>query len=711
MKSSLRRCLLLSCIATADPAGAEWTAPAAPPESGAPPATAEGEFSRPDRTEFDEKHREGLADRVCSKLTLKHTIKIRGPHSAVLLNPRRELAAYPDRSLAVVDAARVSGSLGHALSSPVGQGASLFVSAGVSLSGMSETVRPLRSERSCEQLPRLLTPGDFKFAFPFTAERVSAMEVGELWNLPFTLTVSRAVGASLSTPEGSIGVSMGLSDDGRASLTLYRLAENQVRLKFRADYVRIRSKSAAAAVTVPPLQFASNIEHFLAELAERQVNRELVRYFSLLLSASTFDGRGQQLVLEFVADPRDAAQAEAVAEALSGNFIELAALGAKLGALQVSEADIEEFYRRRRTENAKALGSASHAAIERHASRGFSWSMNALALARLAASESRCDREVTQLDGGEGRIAVHCGEETWTDEFLRVPFLGALSKGSAQRRMDAVNLAAPGRPFDETRMVYLENRAFVRVPASYVDAVIGSINDTLSLAGAQRGAAPGRLRLNARDVIPPPSGGRGREDSDHRGQISLNLTFNQKAVREASFAAAERILAAFQATLGAADRPLFDWLMKAGRLEDGRFSYDHRALMKEFEGRAAPERSLDLAARWLGRDASRLLADFAALREARSEELRARRLRDMMTGESESGLGLEPMLKIVIQLVDPEDITGDFLAAVRGRAAPGGPKFDNRVALVLKEGRAEVPGLKGAAEIRARFARPSRLQD
>ena len=65
-------------------------------------------------------------------------------------------------------------------------------------------------------------------------------------------------------------------------------------------------------------------------------------------------------------------------------------------------------------------------------------------------------------------------------------------------------------------------------------------------------------------------------------------------------------------------------------------------------------------------------------------------------------------LKVLIQLVDPMDLTGDFIANV-SVSSKGVPNTNEH--LILKKGRGEVSLLRDAGDTKSRFAEPSILVD
>jgi hypothetical protein len=110
----------------------------------------------------------------------------------------------------------------------------------------------------------------------------------------------------------------------------------------------------------------------------------------------------------------------------------------------------------------------------------------------------------------------------------------------------------------------------------------------------------------------------------------------------------------------------------------------------------------------LSRSAAALLTDLAAARGAKTNEEKAQALATMIGGKGKSDLAYEDSLRVLVQLVDPMDLSGDFVANIQSSSKD--VKSANNH-LVLKKDRPEVPLLKDAGDAKARFAQPSILVD
>ena len=693
------------------------------------PGSAEGEFSKPDQTAFGEALQDKILSQICSNLHLRSNFRVFGNSLfQFILRPDRYLKSYADGSFALVDEEAFDFTATKGWSKPLADQLAVSVNAGGQFAGKSMVVRPLNHKvQSCEEMTRLFNLRDVKLAFPFTAKRIQEMEVRELWRIPFTLNYWQGVGLGASSVgEATEGVSFGVgrSEGGTTSMTLYRLAPDKVRFKFRVDHVTVWSRSAGINVTMPALEFAQTSSKLLVRFAQRQFASQLEQYTSLWFNVSGSTGKGKRVLVEFIANPQDPAQAEAMAQAMRGDFKELILMGLRMSTLQVSDESTMARYQDMLVENAAILGKPGWAAVDQYKSRSpsvfSSFSAGLPFFMSKAFSEILCENKMTRKDHSKEEIRFFCADQSATSDYFKFPWLGSVVRESTQRHVEAaVYTPDAGRePYRAPFMVYIHNdgrQGLVGVPVSAFHGSLRELNAVLALAGAQRGARPGRIAIDGGFVPAPTPVPRGdaqtAEASDSKGTISLTLVFNPRAVREASEASAAAIYAAFQAVVDPFDKPMLDWLLKNARLEDGKLVYDDSAARWEFDRIHYPNREdayrslTDLAGQ-----AAALIRDVHSVRDAADNEKKAEALVSIMGGESRSGLKYEKMLTILIQLVDPMDLSGKFNAGIQSTPLHR-PRFKVSADRDLKQGRKEVPGLKEAGEARARFAEPSPLTD
>lgn len=696
-----------------------WTVFTPPPPttpSEPPPTTPEGGFSNPDRVRFDEKLRDRVLDQLCRHLKIKKDFNLfDGQLNGTSFGLSRYLATETGGRLALVDEERLRLNWGYPYSRALSEGGpsvGLWVGAGVA--GKSMVIRRLDSTKTCSEVDRLANLTDIKTVIPFKAERISEMAVGELWRIP--LTVNAGWGASLSEALGdasAVSLSFGYSKNGAASMTIYRLKDDTTRVRFRIDYVTVRSRALGVHKVIPAVEFASAGANILAELVDKEIAKQLRRYTSASLGISRAKSDGKRLLLEYTADPRDPAQAEALAEALKGNFRQLLRLARRVGTSFTSEEETLAAFEEFENDNSLQLGAPDYAALGEYRNQTKSFHMNLPFFFSRNVSQLFGSDKITRYTGEAGKFEFYSADRSPGIEFFNAPFLGPLVKDNEQRHLDAVTYAPAGQPTGEPIAVYIHNQGYLRMPGSAVAGTVEDANAILRLAGARRGAGGRPMELPAASFVPPPTltGGQGpngspQENSDRKGWISFTLVMNQKALREALSASSAEVLRAFAAAAPLTDRTMAEWLAANGRLEDGKLKYDTDQAKRDLDIKDG-----DNSASWLYQmslKAAGLVADYAEAAGASKPEDRAAAVAKAFSMKNRSGLEHHEVLKVLVQFMDPLDLTGDFVATVKSSTDKKG---DLNAHYILKKDRKEVPLLSEAGETRGRFAEPSILTD
>jgi hypothetical protein len=103
-----------------------------------------------------------------------------------------------------------------------------------------------------------------------------------------------------------------------------------------------------------------------------------------------------------------------------------------------------------------------------------------------------------------------------------------------------------------------------------------------------------------------------------------------------------------------------------------------------------------------------IIRDIDNARRAPTKAAQADAMTTLLGGRGESGLEYQDILKVLVQLVDPMNVTSD-LAINISKGIKKEP--DTHAHLVLKKDRPDNPQLKQAGDAKTRFAKPSDLVD
>lgn len=715
----------LACAA--DPAvGTDGWWREVPPEG----AVGDGNASAPDKVEFWDKLHEKAFDEFCKLVEVPLNQRLQfGPNAGTSVGYHRRLRRLPTGNFAVLDQARLGLTLGLAQDILELSDIPLLLHLGARLEGESFILRPLDGKRSCQEIDRLLNPLDVKTTLPFNGERISTMMVGELWRIPLTLTIGGSIGAGTElTTSLPITISIGGSGQGRASVSLYRLAEDQVRFRLRLDQALIYDAGGGVVASIATYQFGMpEVENILLKLLTREAARVLNRYLAMALNGGSHSRQGTNTVLEFVLDPRDPAKMERLARAVEGDLGLIDQLGRiareASDRLANREAAREDLVSARDRHEAALGVPASFAGMDEYGRRRKSWSFRLPILFRFGGSGGDDEDKITILDEAGGQFDIYRADQRTERGFLDIPFLGQIYKNHRERAAQVFTYRDAQGRVEEPLAVYVEQQGFLRGGAGSASAMAERADELMRLAGTkgegrdERGALP-LERIVGRTLPPPdprfpPSGKQGEPLYFPRGASAFTLSFNRKAVADVLGASIELVLKAYANSLSGLARRMMEWIVAHGRVAGATIAYDDFSLMEamglDWHQDHNDVNSARSEAGWHARTAMALTLDLAAAAAAPSPDARARAFRELLAGKGQSGLAYDELLRVIVQLVDPLDLSGEFFAFMT-REGGGLPKEDVRLRLIL-HGRPQDPLLESAARARNRFAEPSLLID
>lgn len=686
----------------------------------------------PERTGFWDRLQNGAFDQICKNLKLRVSQRLAVDGVGGLgLQVNRELQRTAAGTFALVDRAALDLSAGWGQSVLAADEGGAAISVGSSLRGESIVVRPLASKKSCDEVGRLANVFDFKTAIPLTAERVQAMQVGEIWRLPLTLNVGVGIGASLADFPASI--SLGRGKEGRVSATLYRLSTDQVRFRLRIDNADIRNKGGDIVYSVPGavLGFPEGdiiVVEQLAKLVNRQIARSVSRYLTARLGLSTAKRTGRMILVEFILDPRDQSEMAALRRLLWGDLNALSLLGdlvSRTGRAFNGERRAEEeaadIVGRHSSELGREPSFVGADDYERDHSRFV------ITLPILVDHERVSGRERDQvliLDETGGRYDIVKADKRKDSGWIDIPFLGEMIKHNTQRTAQVMTYRDASGKVTEPVAVFVRQEGFLRSGAGVARGMASEADAVTRFIGTRGEGTNAATTLPVDELFPEgsltlPETNFGR-DSDrgpqekqyHRGISAFTLVFGRKAVSDIVTAPVDVILRSYVNALGYAERELMLKVMPLLSIAgDGKIAYKEkdalRALGYEDWRDEGSRYALGELARLAGQ-ASALVRDLAQVRDAATAEERAQRFLGLMAGDGDSGLAYEDALKVLVQLVDPIDVAGEFFVKVEKRRK--GEK-DVSARLLLNKGLGDGAFIGEASRNRARFAEPSILTD
>ncbi len=675
----------------------------------------EGGFSTPDEITFRDKLEKGLLDRVCRGLRLRlHQDFDFGDIAGVRGEFGRRLRQLPNNHEAIIDTMEVKFSVGHTFAASATEGAAFGLWVGASASGESMVMRPLEGTRSCQELDTLLDVREIKTVFPFKASRIRDMRLGEVWRLPIKL--SWGYSPSLTLTEGTAGLTIsagGYNQGGQAALSLYRMAPDKIRMRFRIEDAEVRTHGGSLLATFPAVAVASVGHGILLKQVDRIVARGLTDYVDAQLAYFRSTGHGQRILLEVVLDPSNEEQLEALARVVRGDLTRVLKLVAERNGL-LPERTARANARELRDHYATDLGVRdAETFLDTYRNETSNWYLHLPVLTRQRWNSSAGEDRLERLDSGEGEVRIYHADSQRESHYFYLPFVGSLVKDNTGRSAQIVTQILPDGSAAPAA-VYIRQRGFERVTASSVRDMAEEFSALAALIGRESGAPAARTQLPVDAMFPEVPAER-RYERDRRGELkpvpepsydkgamTLSILMSPEGLRQAVHADPAAVVRAFGNTLDEADR---GFLQGAQAL--GFRPRDIRHLARTTVD--AAHDNLDAAYYMrLARRAVDLVADLAALRDAPSHDRQAKALAKLMDGEGESGLKYDELMAVLVQLADPSKVRADFNINVK-KGEKGVPNLASRYR--LNGGIDTDPLINKAGQLRARFANPGDLTD
>ncbi len=692
----------------------DWESVVTPTGPVVVPNTPEGAFSNPEGIRFTEQTRRGALDQVCRGFDVAVRESVQKAVASLGGGVSRSLKPLPTGQLALVDEVDTHVGLGRALweravgAAASGTGVTLSVSAG--LDGTSFIVRPLPSSNACEDLKRLVNVTDIKTVVPLSGERISQMEIGELWKMPLALDI----GAGPAAMARYTLVSFGWGQQGSAMMTLYRLADDQVRFRLRINHVRIKNAQGDILASYPAVQFfgagVAGVRGILERAANGVIAHELSDFITGELALGRAGSDGQQIVMEFVLDPRDPEQMARLAGVMKGDLRTLAQMAARMSTFQATVERAHDDFVKLEGEHEEKLGSVAAApGIDLYHQVQHPFRLRLPLIFDHSSTRADGDDKYISLASDGDQVHIYHAEKTGSDNYLNIPIKGALIKRDSLRSAQAFVRVDAGGSVSEPQAVYIYHEGFLRKDASDVREMAQDVSRLITRIGADGGPGDARLALPVDRLVPPQPPRDPQQPGDavsyHSGSISLTLVLTAKAVADIVKADAAAVARSLRAVLDEGDARLLDFaLQTAGFDAEGRLRYDQRQFYEAFGSESSTRVDLE---RVCGM-ATGLVADLADIARQPDREARAKAIASLISGGGRSGLAYERILEVLVQLAAPRDVTADFRIDL-DKKVKGDP--DAHAHLVLHKDRPDNPGLKRAGELKQRFATPSDLVD
>lgn len=427
----------------------------------------------------------------------------------------RHLRHLPSGALAIVDQGMLHLPLdpGYTVKT-LANGAFFPLGVSALIDGRSTVVRPLAEEKTCRQLRKDPALREIKTVLPLEAPRIAAMTIGELWQLPLTLKYGGK--GSAVVPLGSLqaAVSLTYSRKGFASVTLYRLADDRLRLRLRLDQAEVYDARGALVAMFPIAQLGLPLaEALIGRTLDPDLARQVNEYLGPRIGVHAENVTGERGLLEYILDPRDAAQMETLAALLRGDLDGLFKLA----------------FRRTRLEDLAATHAAlpapSFQGTDSYRDKKRKIGVGLPLIADWDGAARRGQDDIVVLGDDEGRYLLsHRGRTTRSGGF-GTPEMGHIQERRKQRLVQAiVPLEVDGSSATPVA-VYVQQESFISHGDRRIRRMIRRVDELMSWVGREKGVAP---RLPTPEGLVESSAGA----MNRWGAMSFTLLFNQTAVRD-----------------------------------------------------------------------------------------------------------------------------------------------------------------------------------
>jgi hypothetical protein len=647
----------------------------------------------------------------------------------------RSFKQYPDRHIAVVDEVRVKldGGAGYQEALNL-QGETFNVGFSASLEGRSVVVRKLTGVKYCAELLNIIDLRKAKTVLPVTSARLSSMGINEIWKLPAVLRIGVGASAGAAAQPGfTVAFSMGAQKEAKPSITLYRMAQNALRVRLRLDRATIKRADFSAGTTFDAGMIGlPEAEGPLSKALDRRLLKEFNKYLALKFGFFGERSSGKKILLEFLVDPADPAQLAKLVDFLKGDLgiiRELMQMGVPFNSYSETADNAAGAAALGGVEGAasQGLGLNSSFAGSNHYS-GSSHGVNVtlpVVLQHEGTSGQRYDRYQT-LGGGDV-LHVQTSYRKASDANINLPFAGKQMKHNTEENIYVVNDEGKDGVLSDAGMIYQRYEGYIKHDERNTRGVLRGINEILKYAGVKGDGVNTGATVPADALFPRlaaeelnPSG------VDFEGNlavaakrykssvISFSLMFSRQAVRDIINAPSVTLMKAVLNVMDGLDREILEKVRGALNIDPaGKVSCDWQAAKKALASYQQLDRSFDpfSVVNRFCLNVSRLAVDLAGVKGAADQKERSKRLARIMGGKGESRLGYDGLLQVLVQLVSVDDIYASMDVRVN-KDIPGEENITGTYKLFNGGLQGEYEAQLGHATAqRDRFADPTELSD
>jgi len=597
---------------------------------------------------------------------------------------KRYMKQFPDKRIALIDeiGVKLDASLGQEVLQIPDFGP-LNVGIGAAVEGKSIVVRPLGSVKYCKELDTLIDLRKIKTILPMSGKRIKNMAKGEIWKMPITtrFSFSTGVGAPVATYV-MVSVGAGVTKERRPSITLYRMDEEKLRLRIRIDRLTVKSVSGGVSSTFSldggdiGLFQAENI---LTKEINRAIAREINRYLAAKITYGHSKSKGKKILLEFIVNPKDDKQIEALEEFLKGDytvikrfiqlglkFDEFAETANSVDGMEAMQTVVEE------AGDAVGVDPIFAGANHYHGhSDNFNINLPIIHSHENAKTDSYNRYQTVQSENGV--MHVNQAGKTSNGSSINLPFVGTMIKYNSDKNVYVINKEDADNQASNPTLLFQHNVGFVRQGEDTARNILTRMNNVLKYASTDGDGTVSDMILPVDQIFPSspvpedydPFGDQTLPSKTYKASVvSFKLMFSKEGVQEILFSPAERILKAYLNVMRESESAI---VSKAGHLfgmnEKGVVQFDRSKAAKilgvdQFSNDDNGINPLDIM-RDMAYTATCIIKDIFSVRNESDWKKQAERLSRIGAGRGKSKMGFEDFFKVAIQLVSRPNISAE----------------------------------------------------
>ncbi|MCX5784136.1 MAG: hypothetical protein NTX59_00450 [Elusimicrobia bacterium] len=686
-------------------------------------------------TNFWDNLKDGGMDKLCKsaqiQLNQNYTVaNVLGLGGGI----KRYLKAFPDNRLALVDEIdlSLSASIGTEVLQVPNVGAlNVGISGGVE--GKSVVVRPLESTKYCKELGTLVKLYEMKTVLPITAKRISRMENGEIWKLPVVVrySVSGGIGA-MAGQAVNISIGAGITRERKPAVSLYRIDDNNLRLRLRIDHVKVTSVGNSANTVEIPAGAIGLLtgEDLISKTVDRTLASEINKMIAFKLACSYAHTRGQKLLLEFYINPNDPEQVERLVQFVQGDlstirkFIEMGLKFDTFSEDASGQAGVGDIDQLAAQAGSQVNANATFAGSDHYDGNSHNFYINVPVIHSHQKTWSSTYHRYQSLNNDGSTIHVQQQTRISNGDSINIPLAGTMIKYNSQKDVYVVNKEAANGQVSRPVMLYQQYEGFLRNGDASARQMIDKANNVLKYAGMQGNGVNMDNTLPSAGIFPPLPPQEPNYNSDNNqpepsktykaAVMSFKLVFTEKAVQDIVFAPAQMIMKSFMNVMRETEGEIINKVMDLFTIDKkGKVAYDYDAVSKRLGVNASDYNNgdngtnpLDIV-RTLAYSATRFIEKIISVRSESGWKAQSEKLAKVA---SSGEMKYEDFLKVVIQMVDVKDISSEIFVHTDKRVEGEADITQNYNMFNNRENGFDNT-ISDVTHMRERFAEPTDLTD